>query len=168
VNKLTILLIIAVFMGIIAGYFLSLIAAEEIKPGYSYFVLMQNIVFSILIAVISLYLTQNLIIPVIAAVIIFSVLYWKNIVGNLYIFSGLLLFIVKNSPEYLILSSSLLFILGLPVAGISAYGFVKKLKIKNVEQEIIEKKLDLLKHLALRFIWFIPIALLPFLFSNLQ
>lgn len=117
-----ILTVAAVFLGIVAGYCLSLIAPEELLPGRKYLTPFRYIRY-------------------------------------IYPLTGILLFAFRNHPDNFALIASLMFLLGLPVASYDATGFVK-------DEKIIGKP-RLLAHLLLRYAWFIPIALLPLLFSYL-
>ncbi len=112
---------IASFTGVIAGYFISMIAPEELHPGRRYLGLFRHIRYA-------------------------------------YPFTGILLFFFRNSPGQFAATASLLFILGLPVASYDAISYVRDEKIRG--------KSRLLGFLIFRYIWFIPIALLPFLFSK--
>jgi hypothetical protein len=161
-----IILAIVAFLGIITGYFLCLIAPEEIKEGYKYFISMQNILFSIIASVLVMFFTIGftstdswlimIIIPIILGVIVFFLLYWKNIVGSIYIFIGIPLYVLRDNADYLLTMSSLIFLIGIPIAGIAGYDYVKNEKIQ---------KLELLKKLIIRYIWFVPATILPFILS---
>jgi hypothetical protein len=158
-------LILVAFLGIFAGYFLSLIAPEEIKEGYKYFVIMQNTLFSILIAVIAFYFTGmitgsaliSIAVSLILAVLAFALLYSKNFVGALYVFLGITLYTVRDRTEYLIIISCLIYFIGITAASMLAYDYVKDEKIQHPKKYLAA--------LLVRYVWFIPAAFLPFIFS---
>ena len=126
---------------------------------------MQNTIFSILIAVIAFYFTGtitgsaviSIAVSLIFAVAAFTLLYWKNFVGALYVFLGILLYTVKGNIEPLIIVSCLIYLIGITVASMLAYDYVKNEKIQHWGKY--------LGVLLVRYIWFIPVAFLPFLFS---
>jgi hypothetical protein len=158
------MLTIVAFLGVLAGYFLCLIAPEEIKDGYKYFAALQNILFSIFVSVLFMFLvggfTNSIIIifvPIILGVIVFFILHWKNIVRRIYIFIGIPLYILRDSMGYLLAASTIIFLIGIAIAGIAANDYVKN--------EKIPEKIRLLKKLMIEYIWFVPAAILPFLLS---
>jgi len=71
-------------------------------------------------------------------------------------FIGILLFLFRDNG--LSMAASIVFLFGLPVAAYESIRFVKDDKIKH--------KLRLLRTIIMRYIWFIPVALLPLLFSE--
>ncbi len=144
-----------VFLGIIAGYGLSLIAPEEIRPGRMHLKFFYSILVGLIIA-----LTMRSISPIlswIAYIIIIIVVFQFKYVKYLYPVMGIFLYIsIGNYFNYV---APLLFMLGLPVSSMESHDFVKDDKIKN--------KAGLLLLVARRYIWIIPVSLLPFLISYL-
>lgn len=183
------ILAIIIFLGILSGYFLCLIAPEEIKPGYKYLIIMQNIVFAIFISVLAVFILRKFIIlldfsffsvqsqlfvlsflmPTAAGVlfgaIAFMLIKKKNVVLGLYKFTGIPLFFIFSYADFLIVLSSLLFIMGMPIATAQAYDYVRESKKNSLTDYRIIKKKDLFKELMIKHAWFIPIAILPFFFS---
>jgi len=134
------------FLGLISGYFLALIAPEEIKPGYKYLVIWQNILISVAIGFVF-----SGFISVIVAVMVILLLLMKNLAPKLYIFSGLLIFLADNQ----LVMAVLVFLFGMPIAGTAAYDYVKKDKINE--------KMASFHHLIKNYIWYLPIAYIPYI-----
>ncbi|MBN2458443.1 hypothetical protein JXB31_04915 [Candidatus Woesearchaeota archaeon] len=162
-------LIITVFLGLVAGYFLTIISAEEIRPGYNYLVIMQNVLFSLLLAIGISHLAAGHLVPVVVYAIsiivpaaVFYLMQYKDIVSRLYIFTGI--FLWPADGPYLAFASAAIFLLGLPVAAILAYDHVRTEKKGRVSYYFIKDKKGLFKHMICRFVWFIPIAVLGVIF----
>jgi hypothetical protein len=155
------LLVLTCFGGTIAGYILTLIAPEELQTGKRYFELFYRLMLMFSIAV-SAFLVFSL--PV-GIVVLLALAYpvMKSAVVYLkypYLTLGLLLFPFIDGTEALIAVSSMLFVCGLPLASIEAQRFVKK--------ERIADKIGLLKTVIVRYVWFVPIGLLPLLLAHLK
>lgn len=153
------LIVLVCFLGLISGYFLSFIAPEELKPGYKYIVIFQNILLSISIAILVASSFDNIVNSIGAAILcsvaIFYMTIKKDISARLYIFLGLPLFFMEGNE--LALYSSLVFILGVAIASLHAESFVKNEKIND--------KKNLFLSLMKKHWLFLVIGLLPFLFS---
>jgi len=144
-----------VFLGIIAGYALSLIAPEEIRPGKVHLKFFYSIVVGLIIAL-TIRGLSNVLSWVVYFIVIMAV-FQLRYVKYLYPVMGIFLYLsIGNYFSYV---SPLLFMLGLSVASIEAYGFV--------HDEKIEKKWQLLGLVTWRYVWIIPVSLLPFLVSYL-
>ncbi|MBT3408152.1 hypothetical protein HN415_05730 [Candidatus Woesearchaeota archaeon] len=153
INQL--LLSIVIFLGTICGYALSLIAPEELIPGKNYLKFFYSIVVGLIIA-----MTLNPLYKIISWIIFFLIVYLTfklKYSKYLYLIIGLIL-LTPNLINYNLIII-LLFILGFGVTSIEAVKFTKNNKIKQ------EKKLLIL--IIKRYIWIIPITLLPYALSNL-
>ena len=148
------ILSITVFMGTISGYFLALIAPEELKGGKRYLKIMYSLVFALTLAIAAS--VYSLVLALIIFPILFILVFKLKRIGITYYLMPLLLFVVMDY-EVFHFEASLMFLLGMPLASLESLGFVKENKIR--------KPFSLLGRIIRRYIWFIPISLLPFLFS---
>lgn len=135
-------LVFSVFLGVIAGYALALIAPEELRPGYKNLVVFRNILFSAFAAVICFYYINGYInyfvFPLLIAVIMLYGLSKKDFFIYLYWLSSVSLAFLWQSKDYLMVVSVLLFLCGMCSASISAVSYVK-------DDNILKKKALLLK-----------------------
>ena len=153
INQL--LLSIIIFLGTFSGYALSLIAPEELVPGKDYLKFFYSIIIGLIIT-----LTLNPFYKIISWITFFIVVYLifkLKYSKYTYLIIGLILFI-PNLINFNILII-LLFILGFGVSSIEAVKFTKK--------NVIKQKKELLILIIKRYIWIIPITLLPYAFSYL-
>jgi len=150
-----VLVSIIVFLGTISGYALSLIAPEELRSGRIHLKFFYSILVGLIIA-----LPIRIYSPIFSWIVYFIVIifiYKLRYIKYIYLVMGVFLFF--SIETNFILVSSLLFMLGMPVASIEAVKFEKDKKIK--------KKKALFWLVIRRYIWIIPVSLLPFLFSYL-
>lgn len=152
------LLPIIIFTGIFTGYFLSLIAPEELRDGRYYFEAFANVTLSLFVLIVFLSITGNLYVSPGVAIIFFLLLYWVKYVGLLYILSGAGIFFL-GKPEYLLFASIFLFLTGMALSSIIAVDYE--------ENEMIKGKMQLLFHILKNYGWFLLAGLLPFLLSYL-
>ncbi len=151
-----ILVTIVAFSGVLAGYFLSLIAPEELELGKKYFILFQNMSYALFLLVITFYFTSLIIVSSLVSVLVFSLGYFYNVSKFLYIPSGLLFFFV-GQDEILLLVSILFFLTGMGAGSYEATKYVKNEKVNG--------KINLLRSLLFYYGWFVPLAVLPFFLS---
>jgi len=118
-----ILISIAAFIGLIAGYLLSIIAPEELEPGKKYLWLFQTILaITILITFLTFKAATFWQMALCGTLLLVAFKYThKEDVDFefhriLYILSAIILFITQSSKEFLIISASLIFLYGLPTA----------------------------------------------------
>ncbi|MGM5482945.1 MAG: hypothetical protein ACQESF_05760 [Nanobdellota archaeon] len=150
------LLLLIVFSGIVSGYFLSLIAPEELEQGQRYFEILRNILFGMFVYFLVQGLTHNTIISLILAVTVFCLTYRVPYFSAYYALSGLSIFFLINSG-YLLIVCVILFVLGLTMASLYSSCYVKYEKIKQKKALIV----NILK----AYFWFLIIGWLPFIFS---
>jgi hypothetical protein len=154
------LLVLGCFGGVIAGYILALIAPEELLFGKKYFELFYRLM---LLGTLSI--AAFLIINPIVGILVFIALAYPVIKSSIsylkypYLTLGILAFPFVDSPDKLLIIASLTFVTGLPLASLEAIPFVRK--------ERITDKLRVARLLLLRYIWFIPIGVLPFVLAKL-
>lgn len=145
------------FLGLIAGYFLVLIAPEEIEPGYKYFVIMQNVLFSSFIATVIIVLFSSRIVSFFAigiSLLVFHFLYKRDYVRRVFFLTPLI-YIFLNSQEMMIFFASLIVLLGMTVVAVQAIDYVKK--------EEVKKRKKFLFHILKYHSLFILVSLLPLL-----
>ncbi|MFW5991466.1 MAG: hypothetical protein ACOCQX_04515 [Candidatus Nanoarchaeia archaeon] len=151
------LVVIVAFSGLIAGYLLSLIAPEELRPGQYYFEMIRYVSLILFILLVGSSLTESPIISASVVLLFFALLYFTGYIGLFYLLSaGLIIFLVQ---PYILAGGILLFLCGMASASVLAVKYEKNEKIKN--------KTELLLHTFKVYGWFLIIGLLPFLFSNL-
>jgi hypothetical protein len=149
---LTLLLILIVsFFGIIIGYFLSLIAPEELIPGKDYLLFYRKLIISLLIGVFFTFFINDLLFKIItffiAFVIKFIIFYKIKHFNNLsekfysifYYLCPFFIIYVNNDLNYLIIISIIVFVLGTINSSIFSIKYVKDEKI--FEKFVLFKKM---------------------------
>ncbi len=147
---------ITAFTGILAGYLLALIAPEELEIGKKYFILFQNMAYTLFLFVLFSFFLETFIASFVISIAFFTLTYFYDIAKILYIPSAAIFFFINDS-NVLLLSSFLFFLTGVGIASHEAVKYVKKEQIK-------QKKI-LLKNLIKKYGLAIPVAISPFLFS---
>ena len=150
-----ILISITVFFGTFAGYALSLIAPEELKPLNKHIKFFYSILIGLIIAM--TFHQFNSIVSWILFFIVVTLVYMVKYKYYVYSIMGIFLFISIRSNIEII--SALLFLLGFSVVSLDGARFIKNDEISKKNQ------IRLLKQSLKRYIWIIPILILPFLFS---
>ncbi|MDP7116068.1 MAG: hypothetical protein QF915_03335 [Candidatus Woesearchaeota archaeon] len=126
-------IIIIVFLGLLAGTFLSHIAKEELRPGKKYFVFIRNLLAAITGAL--LFTKFHLIIPLVVGIVLLIVLVnLKTTDAWLYLPASIILPIAAQNTDLLIIASSLIFLLGMVMAGLS-FNVKESLK-KNIKTQL--------------------------------
>jgi len=142
--------VLIVFLGIVCGYALALIAPEEILPGKKH-------LYMAACALLGLYFGSlehsfaGIVIAACSAMLIFYI-------GRFYIWyilAGAFVYSAQGN----IASLGLLFLAGFPIATLDAQEYVDDDKITDWK--------SLLKKVLIKYSAFIPVAFLPFLLSNL-
>lgn len=151
------LLPVTVFLGVFSGYFLALIAPEELRDGKYYFEVFRNISMSVFVLMLLLQISNSYIVSGLVTIIIFYMLYKLQYVGLVYILSGFTLYFIDS--VFILTASGMLFLTGMCLASILAVDYEK-------HEKIIHKK-ELLIHTLKNYSWFLVLALLPFFFSYL-
>ncbi|MFW6014583.1 MAG: hypothetical protein ACOCQG_05380 [Candidatus Nanoarchaeia archaeon] len=149
-------LLISAFGGILAGYVLSLIAPEELEYGKPYFVIFQNVTFSLFVLTAVYYFAPVYVLPIVSALVIIGLGYVFNVAKLLYLPASGVFFFIGES-DILLLAGLMFFLTGVGASSYEATKFVKNEKIKN--------KLKLLKSILKYYSWTLLFGLLPFLIS---
>lgn len=152
-------ILLVCFLGIISGYFISLIAPEELRKGKTYFEwLARIIVFLIMLFFILIYETSSVFIIIFVIIVISLITISKTYLDYLYSLFSIIIFTVSNNQNFLIIESSLIFILGIITASL--------FMIKFEKDEIIQgSKLNIFFHLIARYGLFVIIGVLFFVFG---
>lgn len=141
--------------GVIIGAILSVIAKDELKPGKKYFLLLKNILFSVIILITSIfYITIN---PLISffILIFFSILFIKRFQLNLIYVAFAAVYILSSINEQLfILTSSLIFFAGFSIGTVATH-------------ELIKKEIFVERNILIPYFIFIFISLIRYLISFL-
>lgn len=132
-----ILLVIVAFVGVLAGYLLSIIAPEELKPGEKNLWWFQTLLLiTILLAFLTFRAATFWQMVLCGALLLLALRYThKEDVDFefhrlLYVLSAVILHMSMAQIEFLIIMASLIFLYGLPVAGIYASRNMKLSKAK--------------------------------------
>ena len=107
--------IIIIFAGIFAGYFLGLIAKEELKPGKKYLILFKRILLSA-VFIIAIAYSANLAVSIIFGLILIYVLMFKSKFNDLIAYASFIIIYFVISKD--ILLPSLMFLYGLPTGSL--------------------------------------------------
>lgn len=157
---------VAVYLGVIGGYFLAMIAPEELKPGYKYLVIFQNIVSSIFVSVVALFLMNGIVKPIpadiiamLAAIGTYYYLCQKNLSRWIFMVGGIFIFFSRNDVNFHLLISVILFMIA--AINVSAYAE------KYVKKDEIKKKKELLLDVLKRYSLFFVFSILPYIVSAL-
>lgn len=114
-----ILAVIISFLGLLVGSLLICMASEEQKPGKKYFVFVQNIILSLIIAFLLFFYNLNIFLIIIISIIVYLLsVYIKNPNRSyaLYALFGVFFYMVFKNNNLLIILSILVFIYGLVTA----------------------------------------------------
>jgi len=139
------------FSGIFVGFILALVAKEELEPGKGYFILLQNLIFSLIIFFLLYFNDLSIWLAIIMALLTFIFLL-KSKINPLAIYLSLALIFnagFRNRLSVFILIASLILIYGIPTGSLLTY------KLKN-------KKLKTLKNIIIKYGIFVPIAIVLF------
>jgi len=112
---------IIAYLGLVAGIMIIHFAKEEQKAGMPYFLLFQNLLVSISVSFLVFFLGWNIFINISLTFLSLLVLFLiKPITKSYYIYPllGLFLFLAYDSPSYLAIQASLIFLLGLPTSAL--------------------------------------------------
>lgn len=148
------------FLGVIGGYFLVLIAPEEIEPGYKYFVIFQNLLLSSLIASIIIVFFNSKYVSFFAigiSLFVFYFLYRYNFAQRIFV-AVPVVFVFLREESLVIFFMALIVVLGMGISTVQGIDYVKNEKIKKKKEFL----LHLLKYHALYFLF----ALLPLFISE--
>ena len=139
------------FSGIFVGFILAIITKEELEPGKGYFVLLQNLTFSLIIFFLLFFNNLVIWLAILIALLTFIFLLKSKINSiAIYIFLAFIFnAALRNLLSMFVLEASLIFIYGIPTGSLLTY------KLKN-------KKLKTIKNILIKYGVFIPIAILLF------
>ncbi|MBI4453335.1 hypothetical protein HY636_01710 [Candidatus Woesearchaeota archaeon] len=153
------LILLVCFLGIISGFFISLIAPEELRKGKTYFEwLARIIVFLIVLFFILMQERLTVFVAVFMIIIIAIIIISKAYLDYLYSLSSIIIFTISNNQKSLIIESSLVFILGIITASLFMIRFEKN--------EVVQgPKLRIFFQLTARYILFVVIGVLFFVFG---
>ncbi|MBW2977455.1 hypothetical protein KY331_01295 [Candidatus Woesearchaeota archaeon] len=139
------------FLGLFVGFILALIAKEELKPGKHYFILLQNLIFSLIIFFLLFYNDLMIWLSALIAFLTFIFLRKSKVKPIATYLSLAVIFnaAFRNRLSVFILIASLIFIYGIPIGSLLTYN------LKN-------KKSKVIKDILIKYGIFIPIALVLF------
>lgn len=147
-----ILILITCYLGIIGGYFLAIIAPEELKKGRKYFVFLGKIIIILIISFLIWHQGINYFTGFYMALILLVCILSERYMEYIYPLTAIALFLSKESMESLIYQSSFIFILGMVMGSL--------FMAEHEKNEKIENKIKLFFLLFLRYIFFVIIGLL--------
>ena len=154
-----ILILLVCFLGIAFGFILSLIAPEELRQGKRYFDWLARILIFLIMLFFIMSTTMTMF-PIIFLVIVILIVLFarKSYLDYLYPLMGIVILLTVQDINVLVIESSLIFILGLVIASLFMVRFEKDEKISG-------SKTMMFLQLLLRYVLFLIIGLLFFLFS---
>lgn len=130
--------LVITFFGLFIGLILAYIAPEELKPGEKYHLLLQNFIFSAIIAFYAAHALSSIVFGVIIYVFLMALLSYRRISSRAtYLFSGVILAFSRRFEQLMIIESILIFFYGFPTGTL----FVKKL-IKKPKLYVVGKLLQ--------------------------
>ena len=145
------LVVLVTFLGLFAGFFLALIAKEELEPGKDYFRFLQNVTIALIIFFLLHYNSLPIWLTIMVALLTFFFV-GKSKINPIavYLFLGVIFnSAFRNKLSVFILIASLIFVYGIPTATLLTYN-------------LKHKKLKILKDILLKYGIFIPIAIVLF------
>ncbi|MBS3122795.1 hypothetical protein J4434_07985 [Candidatus Woesearchaeota archaeon] len=152
-------ILLVCFLGIISGYFTSLIASEELRKGKTYFEWFAKIiVFLIMLFFILMYEKLTIFTIIFIIIVIILIIISKTYLDYLYSLFSIIIFTVSNNQKILIIESSLIFILGIITASLFMIRFEKNEMIHG-------SKLNIFFHLIARYGLFVVVGILFFVFG---
>ncbi|MBT4541093.1 hypothetical protein HOC35_06270 [Candidatus Woesearchaeota archaeon] len=153
------LILLVSFLGIISGFILSLIAPEELRSGKRYFDWLARIIVFLIMFFFIIYTKATSFHYIFLVIIILLVLFTKNkYLDYSYPLFSIVIFFSLESTTLLLIQSSLIFILGLVIASL----FMTKYENK---EKIIGSRIKIFGLLLLRYVLFLIIGLLFYLFA---
>lgn len=123
------------YMGLFIGFFLAIIAKEELREGKKYFIYLQKIILLLIFVFLLIYLRLNNILTVIVLIAILIPLLKteKTLNTSPYIYPilAVILYLSSKTLNLFIIESSLIFLYGLPTGSLLT-GKKKKESIINI------------------------------------
>lgn len=107
------------YIGLFIGFFLAIIAKEEIKPGKKYFMILQKIILLLAFIFLLIYLNLNYILVLL--ILVFIVVYiskTENKIPLIYIILSIIFYLSSKNSNLLIIESSLIFLYGIPTGSL--------------------------------------------------
>ncbi len=132
------LVVIVAFLGISIGTVISKFVVEELLPGKRWFIMAKKVLIALI--VVALLASWHFIIPIIAAIAVFTALTFLKINDKLiYLLSAALLAISSSNDSLFFVESVLIFLLGIIIASISYSA--KESLLKNLKEITIQHSL---------------------------
>ncbi len=151
--------VLIAYSGLFAGFLQCLISPEELKSGYKWFFHVQNTTISAVIYLVVRNISGDGILSVLVAAsvasIIFILGYKVDFYSRLFVFTPLFLYLSGSSELPYV--TMLLFIAGMARVSMDGFDHVDGRKLKN--------PISFFKKVAVRYILYLPVGLLPFLLS---
>lgn len=110
------------YIGLFIGFFLAIIAKEEIKPGRKYFLFLQKIILLLIFIFLLLFIKLNYIL--ILLILIFIIIYLLktkkefNELPYIYIILSVIFYLSSKKLSLFVIESSLIFLYGLPTGSL--------------------------------------------------
>ena len=153
------LILLVCFFGIIFGYILSLITPEELRKGRRYFDWLARILIFLIMFFFIMYTKMTIFSIIFLVIVILIVLFArKTYLDYLYPLMGIIILLTIQNTSLLIIEASLVFIFGLVIASLFMTKFEKG-------EKICGSKIKIFLQLLFRYVLFLAIGLLFFLFS---
>ncbi len=146
------LAVVICFISIYIGFFLALIAKEELKAGNKYLLVFQKALFAIVV-VSTIFVIDNIYISLILLGILIYFMFIGHQIRDIFIYLvfGVLLYLNSRYGNLFLMQSALVFLYGLPAGSLLAFNMIKS------------KKKRIAKHIFTRYIWFVVVALVLFM-----
>lgn len=121
--------LVITFSGLLVGIILAYIAPEELKPGEKYHLLLQNFIFSAIIAVYVNHALSSIVFGAVTYVLVMFLLSYRRISSRAaYLFSGIILAFSTEFKQLMLIESILIFFYGFPTGTLFVKKMIKKSK----------------------------------------
>lgn len=142
------LAVVICFFGIYAGFFLGMLAKEELKAGRKYFIVFQKILLIIMVAS-AIFVVKNIFISLCLIGVLVYLIFAKHRAKDIavYVIFGVLIFLSSRYDNLFLMQASLVFLYSLFTGSLLAAD---------------KKKLRVIASIFMRYIWFVAAALALF------
>ena len=146
------LAVVICFISIYAGFFLALIAKEELKAGNKYFLVFQKAILAVVV-VSTIFVIDNVYVSFILLGVLVYFMFIAHHVKDIFIYLlfGVLLYLNSQYGNLFLMQSALVFLYGLPAGSLLTFKMIRR------------KKSKILTSIFMKYIWFVVVALVLFM-----
>jgi hypothetical protein len=110
---------VVVYLGLLVGFILAMMAKEEMKDGRRYFVFLQKLILLLVFVFLLVFIRLNYILVLL--ILVFIVVYLlkrKNELVYIYMILGVIFYLSSKTLNLFVIESSLIFLYGIPTGSL--------------------------------------------------